>query len=208
MYQAPPCNLSTCRSCNVNQPPCDIQPPCNQPGIPQMPCNMQPPCNQPGIPQMPCMQPYPQPPYDRNSACFAGHSFDEDGCHIDTRSFERHHCSTTTDGGCGECQPVCRRNWKNHDTRDCEWKMSDYEILSYLLKKYRLDRRKIEATIIKNRIKESQYELVEEFYKAFPELIGNQRPIDEHYRIFCRWNQTNRHVAMDVLEDYVHEQLS
>jgi len=86
--------------------------------------------------------------------------------------------------------------------------MSDYEVLAYLLKKYRLDRRKVEATIIKNRIKESQYELVDEFYKEFPELIERERPIDEHYRIFCRWNQTNRHVAMDVLEDYVHDKLS
>jgi hypothetical protein len=69
----------------------------------------------------------------------------------------------------------------------CGQMITDEYLLNYLLKKYKLDKTKLIASIMKAKHDEMKMEIMRNFYMQHHYLIKVIKPMKEHYRIFREW---------------------
>lgn len=93
--------------------------------------------------------------------------------------------------------PKCRNNCNNDPNR-----ITDEYLLDYLLQKYRLDKRKLIASIIKSREMEFKMDVMKNFYDHNRYLINSHKPISHHYKIFKQFNLDRYDISIEELDDY------
>lgn len=83
--------------------------------------------------------------------------------------------------------------------------ISDSQLLSFLLRKYSLDKTKLIASLRRTREKRIRNSILEDFYKyrdQYDHPSYRERPIDEHYTVFKKWNRSDVKITKSELEDY------
>lgn len=78
--------------------------------------------------------------------------------------------------------------------------ITDKYLLGYLLKKYKLDKNKIIATLKIIKEKEIKLDVIKEFYNR--NKILSKRPFREHYNLFKQWNDSGFIICEEELESY------
>ena len=83
--------------------------------------------------------------------------------------------------------------------------MTDEYLLDYLLRKYKLDKYKLIASIKKSKENEFKLHVLKDFYKHHKYLIKLCKPLKEQYKIFKQWNCSGMDISREELEDFYEE---
>lgn len=86
-----------------------------------------------------------------------------------------------------------------------EYMISDEYLLNYLLRKYKLDKYKLIASIKKSKDYENKIYIMKTFYKNNKFLINTYKPFIEHWKIFKKWNCGRLDINKEELQDYYEE---
>lgn len=103
-----------------------------------------------------------------------------------------------TEFGPHQCHSHCHKN-------ECKFGINDSYILDYLLKKYKLDKRKLVLMLQKKRDNEYKLSIIDEFYNCHENIT--YRPICEQYKLFKNWNDSEIDITMDEFENYYYDHI-
>lgn len=79
--------------------------------------------------------------------------------------------------------------------------ISDEYLLTYMLKKYKVDKQKLISMLKNLKEKEIKTDVIKEFYKRNPEVLKKQ--LSEQFKIFKIWNDSGFPIFKDQLECYL-----
>ncbi len=199
--------------CMPNKPPCmPNNPPCmpNKPSC--MPNN--PPCvpnNPPCMPNRPCHGQEPPRHFQRNEITEDSDIFEpnySDAC-VDAENIYNDQFSN--DNNCHQHFPNNENQYHQHfpngqyASETEAYMITDEYLLNYLLRKYKLDKYKLIASIKRAKDHENKMHHMKVFYKNNKFLIVTYRPFSEHWKKFKIWSNGNSNVSKEELQDYYDE---
>lgn len=107
--------------------------------------------------------------------------------------------------GCNLCHQHPRYHMNNAPCEHANDKISDTQLLEYLMKIYKLDRSRLIAIFLRSQKNDIRNEILDNFYQDNFEFVKKRTSIDKQYFFFEKWNNSGIFITKEELDNYYHK---